>query len=36
MMKTSADQNTLPHDISPIVVALDYPTPKQALEWLSN
>lgn len=31
-MKTSADQNTLPHDISPIVVALDYPTPKQALE----
>jgi orotidine-5'-phosphate decarboxylase len=32
MMKTSADQNTLPHDISPIVVALDYPTPKQALE----
>ncbi|MFT4766309.1 MAG: orotidine-5'-phosphate decarboxylase [Oleispira sp.] len=28
----SADQNTMPHDISPIVVALDYPTPKQALE----
>jgi len=32
MMKTSADQNIMPHDISPIVVALDYPTPKQALE----
>ena len=31
-MKTSADQNIMPHDISPIVVALDYPTPKQALE----
>jgi orotidine-5'-phosphate decarboxylase len=28
----SADQNTMPHDISPIVVALDYPTPKQAIE----
>jgi orotidine-5'-phosphate decarboxylase len=28
----SADQNTMPHDISPIVVALDYPTPKQAVE----
>ena len=32
MMKTSADQNIMPHDISPIVVALDYPTPKQAIE----
>ena len=31
-MKTSADQNIMPHDISPIVVALDYPTPKQAIE----
>ena len=31
-MTTSADQNIMPHDISPIVVALDYPTPKQALE----
>jgi orotidine-5'-phosphate decarboxylase len=32
MMTTSADQNIMPHDISPIVVALDYPTPKQAIE----
>lgn len=32
MTKISANQNTMPHDISPIVVALDYPTPKQALE----
>ena len=31
-MKTSADQNIMPHDISPIVVALDYTTPKQAIE----
>ncbi len=31
-MTTSADQNIMPHDISPIVVALDYPTPKQAIE----
>ena len=28
----SADQKTMQNDISPIVVALDYPTPKQALE----